>query len=100
MKFSITDFFSKCDQLVTFTEEICDGKIHFLCSVGGFKFLNVLIYQIDLKSDVAFTNVLLVAFYNFQTFCLSTNVLSGLKFLRIVGNVHSYTKFKWHIMNE
>ena len=38
MKFSIKDFFSKCDQirsfLVTFTEEeILNGKLHFLCSV-------------------------------------------------------------------
>ena len=41
MKFSINDFFSKCDQidrqfpadLVTFTEEILNRKIHFLCSV-------------------------------------------------------------------
>ena len=43
MTFSIKDFFSKCDQirsfpqfpgdLVTFTEEILNGKIHFLCSV-------------------------------------------------------------------
>ena len=38
MKFSIKDFFSKCDQttgnygLVTFTEEILKGKLHFLCS--------------------------------------------------------------------
>ena len=45
MKFSINDFFSKCDQkkvkgkskkfpanLVTFTEEILNGKLHFLCS--------------------------------------------------------------------
>ena len=35
MKFSIKDFFSKCDQirrLVTFTEEILNGKLHFLCS--------------------------------------------------------------------
>ena len=47
MKFSIKDFFSKCDQirsfvnvtksavsadLVTFTEEILRGKLHFLCS--------------------------------------------------------------------
>ena len=39
MKFSIKDFFSKYDQilqktadLVTFTEEILNGK-HFLCSV-------------------------------------------------------------------
>ena len=39
MKFSIKDFFSKCDQmrkfpadLVTFTEEILNRKLHFLCS--------------------------------------------------------------------
>ena len=40
MKFSIKFFFSKCDQiqfpadLVTFTEEILNEKIHFLCSVN------------------------------------------------------------------
>ena len=28
MKFSIHDFFSKCDQI---TEEILNGKLHFLC---------------------------------------------------------------------
>ena len=39
MKFSIKDFFSKCDQIhskcdqmVTFTEEIPNGKLLFLCS--------------------------------------------------------------------
>ena len=36
MKFSIMDFFSKCDQfpadLVKFTEEILDGKLRFLCN--------------------------------------------------------------------
>ena len=39
MKFSINDFFSKCDQirsflmdLITFTEEILNEKLHFLCS--------------------------------------------------------------------
>ena len=37
MKFSIKDFFSKCDQqetadLVTFTEKILNGKLRFLCS--------------------------------------------------------------------
>ena len=33
MKFSIRDFFSKCDQIkVTFTEEILNGKPHFLYS--------------------------------------------------------------------
>ena len=42
MKFSIKDFFSKCDQnpqetadLVIFTEEILNGKPHFLHSVTG-----------------------------------------------------------------
>ena len=40
IQFSIRDFFSKCDQipqfpadLVTFPEEISDGKVHFLCCV-------------------------------------------------------------------
>ena len=39
MKFSIKDFFSKRDKirsllqvLVTFTEEIVDGKLHFFCT--------------------------------------------------------------------
>ena len=35
-KFSIKDFFSECDQirnLVTFAEEILNGKLIFLCSV-------------------------------------------------------------------
>ena len=27
------DFFSKCADLVTFTEEILNGKLHFLCRV-------------------------------------------------------------------
>ena len=38
MKFSIKDFFCKCDQipqfpadLVTLTEEMLNGKLHFLC---------------------------------------------------------------------
>ena len=31
MKLSIKDFFSKCDQ-ITFTEEILNRKLHFLCS--------------------------------------------------------------------
>ena len=40
IKFSIKDFFSKCGQLqcptdlVTFTEEILNRKLHFLCSVA------------------------------------------------------------------
>ena len=30
MKFSIKDFYSNCDQ--TFTEEVLNGKLHFLCN--------------------------------------------------------------------
>ena len=36
IKFSINNFFSKSDQiadLVTFTGEILNGKLHFLCSI-------------------------------------------------------------------
>ena len=40
MKFSIKDFFSKFLQktadLVTFTEEILNGKLHFLCSAFSY----------------------------------------------------------------
>ena len=32
MKFSIKDFSSKRDHLFIFTEEILNGKLHFLCS--------------------------------------------------------------------
>ena len=32
MKSFIKEFFSKCDDLVTFIEEILIGKLHFLCS--------------------------------------------------------------------
>ena len=39
MRFSIKDFFCKCDQfpvdLVTFTEKILSKKHHFLCSVSN-----------------------------------------------------------------
>ena len=38
MKFFIKEFFSKCNQvpadLLTFTEECLNGKLHFLCSAG------------------------------------------------------------------
>ena len=45
MKFSINDFLSKFDQihrkqfpasLMTFTEEILNGKLHFLCSANSY----------------------------------------------------------------
>ena len=49
MKFSVKDFFSKCDQIrskpVTFTEEILNGKLYFSCSVmeGKRLFFEVII---------------------------------------------------------
>ena len=50
MKFSIKDFFSKCDQirstadLVTFTGEILNGKLHVLCSDTNSYILQVKAY--------------------------------------------------------
>ena len=47
MKFLIKDFLSKCDQiavtvdLVTFTEEILNGKFHFLSSVISPPWYNI-----------------------------------------------------------
>ena len=41
MKFSIKDFFRKCDQIrssLTFTAEIPNWKLHFLCNEGVFKY--------------------------------------------------------------
>ena len=38
MKLSIRDFFSKTADLATFTEEILNGKLHFLC-IGAFEVL-------------------------------------------------------------
>ena len=53
MKFSIKDFFSKCDQfpadLITFTEETLNGKLNFLCS----EYLNHVAF-ILMKFDLIF----------------------------------------------
>ena len=53
MKSSIKGFFSKCDQiradLVTFTEEILDEKLHFLYSVLFFAGIDVNILDFLLK---------------------------------------------------
>ena len=57
-KFSINDFFSKCDQcdLVTLTEKILNGKLQFLCSeksvAGNFskvtaKYLSLSLFFIE-----------------------------------------------------
>ena len=32
LKFFVKDFFINCDQICTFTEEILNGKLHYLCS--------------------------------------------------------------------
>ena len=56
MKFSIKDFFSKlkifsenCD-LVTFTEEILNAKLHFLCSVRSCQIPVVKLHQLVEKN--------------------------------------------------
>ena len=50
MKFSINDFFNKYDQ-ITFTEEILNGKLHFLCSEKSIK---ALFYQVYKSADFNF----------------------------------------------
>ena len=64
MKFSIKDFFSKFwpnpqfpADLVTFTEEILNGKLHFLCSVT--RLLNGWISDSPLK-DISFKAVMIM----------------------------------------
>ena len=49
MKFPTEDFFNKCDQIqmVTITEEIHNGKLHFLCSVC---FISVIIFVLKTTS--------------------------------------------------
>ena len=55
MKFSIKDFFSKCDQfaeavdLVTFTAEILNRKLHSFCSVKYGELHNSLQHSLDYK---------------------------------------------------
>ena len=62
-KFSIKDFFSKCDQihrkldLVTFTEESLNGKLNFLCSVGYFALSN----EVSLLKIINYTGWWLVS---------------------------------------
>ena len=54
LKFSIKDFFSKCDQMVTFTKEILNGKLQFLYS----DYL-LLLFQISI---LVFTGTLVLLF--------------------------------------
>ena len=50
MKFSIKDFFNKYDQ-ITFTEEILNGKLHFLCREKSVK---ALFHQVYKSADFNF----------------------------------------------
>ena len=43
MKFSIKDFFSKRDQ-TALTEQILNGKLHFLCSVCSLNYTNCFMF--------------------------------------------------------
>ena len=58
MKFPITDFFSKCDQIRSFLfylfiEEIRNGKLHFLCSVRvRHDISDQIYYNVNLMADV------------------------------------------------
>ena len=58
MQFSIKGFFSKCDQirstadLVTFTEETLNRKLHFLCSRCDWKCLVVKTQSLIRKTQI------------------------------------------------
>ena len=56
MKFSTKDFFSFFLQfpadLVTFTEEILNGKLRFLCSENIENFINPVFMQIQILSQL------------------------------------------------
>ena len=70
MKFSIKDFFSKCEQIrrkpFTFTKEVLNGKLHFLCSEHLLMHLleinNTYLYRskILLKNSGLFPAIILV----------------------------------------
>ena len=57
MKFSIKDFFSKCD-LVTFTSENLNGKLHFFSAVQMSKMLYFL--DVDKLGNTSYTKLSLV----------------------------------------
>ena len=63
MKFSVKDFFSKCDQIRSslriwphFTEEIVNGKLHFLCSASFVKYSLVILLTTN-PSNSKFCNI-------------------------------------------
>ena len=78
MKFSIKDFFSKCDpfffsDFFTFTEEILNGKLHFLCSVITFTKIFILIYVCPSYLQVYYK------IEDFPEVCLEPNRTSTMK---------------------
>ena len=97
MKFSITDFFSNCDQirrklwpnsqetadLVTFTEEIRNGKLHFFRTVGSIinivTSLLLIFVQINLLLRISLLKSLIMKHCRLLCYCqkqLSIVVLS------------------------
>ena len=58
MKFSIKNFFSNCDQirnpdLVTFTEEILNGKLYFLCSNLFTPFIKIPLLFLPIVQEIS-----------------------------------------------
>ena len=84
MEFSIKDFFSKSDQirkkpvdLVTFTEEILNGKIHFLCS--GQCFVTSFPLRIFSKNATKSTVFCAVLFAKTGTFSTAQKIKISIK---------------------
>ena len=102
MKFSIKDFFSKCDpdpqfpaDLVTFTDKILNGKLQFLCSRVSTAmviiFLEFLMfYQIFLSPQVKRSLIIInkLAHTSCLTSYRTTQDLRKLGKFRIMSKLH------------
>ena len=77
MKLSINNFFSKSDQirkesadLVTFTEEILNGKLHFLCREIDYSLL------LRLFTSTGFAKTFVRTLFNIEHFSFNSEHLS------------------------
>ena len=73
MKFSIKDFFKKCDQIrifpaamVTFTEEILNGKLHFFCAVIGLRDIPILSFSTENNFRYLFDWIMIEALFHWK----------------------------------
>ena len=95
LNFSIKDFFSKCDQIrifFTFTEEILNGKLLFLCSA-----LRIHKCFISVSRSKSFEKALMKAIWELlQLICLFLRVLLFLCSIFVIGRCFIINDNKWN----